>query len=131
MTSLSPQQTVAFKSRLRDRAMQLRGEIQQTLDRSTEESHVRIAEQARDVEDDAFSNLIVDVNLAEIDRDAAELRRIDAALKRLSAGSYGICIDCGQMIPLARLEAEPTASRCVRDQDLYERTHASSGTPSL
>jgi len=131
MTSLNPQQTVDFKARLRGRATQLRGEIQQTLERSSEESHVRIAEQVRDTEDDSFSNLIVDVNLAEIDRDAAELRRIDSALQRLSAGSYGTCIDCGQMIPLPRLEAEPTASRCVRCQDIYERTHASGGTPSL
>ena len=131
MTSLSPQQTVDFKARLRGRAAQLRDEIQQTLERSSEESHVRIAEQARDMEDDAFSNLIVDVNLAEIDRDSAELRRIDSALNRLSAGSYGICVDCGQMIPLARLEAEPTACRCVRDQEIYERTHVSAGTPSL
>jgi DnaK suppressor protein len=131
MTSLSPQQTVDFKARLHGRAMQLRGEIQQTLERSSEESHVRIAEQARDTEDDSFSNLIVDVNLAEIDRDAAELRRIDSALQRLSAGSYGTCVDCGQVIPLPRLEAEPTASRCVRCQEVYERTHASAGTPSL
>src|SRR5262245_57586138 len=131
MTSLSQQQTVDFKARLRGRATQLRGEIQQTLERSSEESHVRIAEQARDTEDDSFSNLIVDVNLAEIDRDAAELRRIDSALQRLSAGSYGTCVDCGQMIPLPRLEAEPTASRCVRCQEVYERTHASAGTPSL
>lgn len=131
MNSFSPTQTVDFKARLRGRAAQLRGEIEQTLERSSEESHVRIAEQARDVEDDAFSNLIVDVNLAEIDRDAAELRRIDSALRRLAAGSYGVCTDCGQMIPLARLDAEPTASRCVRCQEIYERTHASSGTPSL
>ena len=131
MTSLSQDQTVDFRSRLRGRADQLRGEIRQTLERSSEESHVRIAEQARDAEDDSFSNLIVDVNLAEIDRDAAELRRIDSALQRLSVGSYGICVDCQQMIPLPRLQAEPTASRCVQCQELYERTHASGSTPSL
>jgi RNA polymerase-binding protein DksA len=129
--ALNPQQTVEFKARLRNRAVQLRGEIRNVLERSTEESHVRIAEQARDTEDDSFSNLIVDVNLAEIDRDAAELRRIDNALLRLSAGSYGACIDCGQAIPLPRLEAEPTAKRCVTCQDLYEKTHAGANTPSL
>ena len=53
------------------------GDIQRTLERSSDESHVRIAEQARDAEDDSFSNLIVDLNLADIDRDAQELRRID------------------------------------------------------
>lgn len=131
MASRNQQQTVEMKSRLRERAAQLRGEIQRTLERSSDETHVRIAEQARDNEDDSFSNLIVDLNLSEIDRDADELRRIDSALLRLSEGSYGVCEDCGQKIPEARLQAEPTAVRCVRCQELYERTHASMSTPRL
>lgn len=131
MATLNEQQTLKFKSRLRERAAQLRDEIRQTLERSTQESHVRIAEQAHDLEDDSFSNLIVDVNLAEVERDADELRRIDGALLRLAAGTYGQCIDCDQPIPLARLEAEPTAARDVQCQERYEKTHASAATPSL
>lgn len=131
MTSTDPHQTLTMKSRLRERAAQLRGEIQRTLERSSDETHVRIAEQARDTEDDSFSNLIVDLNLAEVDRDADELRRIDTALARLSAGSYGSCEDCGQRIPQARLDAEPTALRCVRCQEIYEKTHAGGSTPRL
>lgn len=131
MTSLDQQQTLHMKSRLRQRAAQLRGEIQRTLERSSDETHVRIAEEARDTEDDSFSNLIVDLNLSEIDRDADELRRIDTALARLSQGSYGTCESCGQKIPEARLEAEPTALRCVQCQELYERTHAGVSTPRL
>jgi len=131
MTSTEPRQTATMKARLRERAAQLRGEIQHTLERSSDETHVRIAEQARDTEDDSFSNLIVDLNLAEIDRDADELRRIDTALARLSEGSYGSCEDCGQRIPEARLEAEPTALRCIRCQELYEKTHAVGSTPRL
>jgi DnaK suppressor protein len=129
--ALSQQQTVDFKAQLRERAAQLRGDIQRTLERSSDESHVRIAEQARDAEDDSFSNLIVDLNLADIDRDAQELRRIDHALSRLNSGTYGECIDCRQPIPLARLEAEPTAARCVTCQDRYEKMHATGGTPRL
>jgi RNA polymerase-binding protein DksA len=128
---LSQQQAADFKARLRERANQLRGEIREVLERSSEESHVRIAEQARDMEDDSFSNLIVDVNLSEVDRDAAELRRIDAALTRLNAGNYGACSVCGQEIPVQRLEAEPTAQRCVACQEIYEKTHAGVNTPSL
>jgi RNA polymerase-binding protein DksA len=119
------------KTRLRERAAQLRGEIRSTLERSSDETHVRIAEQARDAEDDSFSNLIVDLNLAEVDRDADELRRIDGALARLSEGSYGLCEDCGQRIPEARLRAEPTALRCVKCQEVYEKTHAGTITPRL
>jgi RNA polymerase-binding transcription factor len=131
MTSLNPQQSTAMKARLRERAAQLREEIQHTLERSADETHARVAEQARDVEDDSFSNLVVDVNLAEIDRDADELRRIDGALVRINEGSYGFCESCGQEIPEARLQAEPTALRCVKCQELYEKTHAGNGTPRL
>jgi len=131
MTSHNAQQSTAIKARLHERAAQLRDEIQHTLERSSDETHARIAEQARDTEDDSFSNLVVDVNLAEIDRDADELRRIDGALARISEGSYGLCASCGQEIPQARLQAEPTAMRCVQCQELYERTHAGNGTPRL
>ena len=131
MTSLNPQHSTAMKDRLHERAAQLRDEIQHTLERSADETHARVAEQARDAEDDSFSNLVVDVNLAEIDRDADELRRIDGALARINEGSYGLCESCGQEIPEARLQAEPTALRCVRCQELYEKTHAGNGTPRL
>ena len=42
-----------------------------------------------------------------------ERAEIDAALTRLDEGRYGVCIDCGRAIPAARLEARPTALRCV------------------
>lgn len=35
------------------------------------------------------------------------IRQIDAALKRLEAGSYGDCAACGKPIPQARLETNP------------------------
>jgi DnaK suppressor protein len=129
--ALNQQTTVDLRAQLRIRAAQLRREIAETLERSTDESHVRIAEQVRDAEDDSFSNLIVDLNLSDIDRDAQELRRIDSALTRLTTGTYGSCVNCGQEIPVARLKVEPTASRCIACQELYEKTHATGSTPRL
>jgi DnaK suppressor protein len=131
MAHLQPSQATEFRTRLRERAQQLRGEIQEVLERSTDETHANIAERARDLEDDSFSNLIVDLNFSDIDRDADEIRRIDGALTRLSDGSYGTCIDCDQDIPMARLEAEPTAERCIQCQERFEKTHATANTPSL
>ena len=131
MSTLDQQSLAACEQQLRERAGQLRMEIRSTLDRSADESHARIAELARDAEDDSFSNLIVDLNYAEIEREADELRRIDAALFRLSAGNYGVCEDCGQPIAAARLAAEPTATRCIRCQEIYEKTHITPATPSL
>ena len=128
---IDQQQTLNFKIRLRDRAAQLREEVQRARERSLQETPANIADRARDSEDDSFADLIVHTNLAEMDRDVDELRMIDSALQRISAGTYGECPDCGQPIATARLEAEPTAERCVACQELYEKTHASTPTPSL
>ena len=50
-----------------------------------------------------------------------ELRLIDAALARMDEGSYGECVDCGEAIPLERLEVLPFAIRCATDAALLER----------
>lgn len=70
------------------------------------------------------------VRHAERERDIEELRDIAAARERMAAGRYGECVDCGCAIPLARLEAEPAAPRCLACQQRFERTHSVGvGTP--
>ena len=53
----------------------------------------------------------------EADRLAADLQEslvdVDDALRRLAEGSYGLCERCGRPISEARLEAMPTARRCL------------------
>ena len=41
------------------------------------------------------------------------IAEIDAALKRIEDGTYGTCTNCGQEIPVQRLEANPWASLCI------------------
>lgn len=50
-----------------------------------------------------------------------ELQRIDAALARLEAGSYGDCAACGEPIEAARLEASPATPFCVACAAARER----------
>lgn len=50
--------------------------------------------------------------LGQHDRD--EVRRIDAALSRINAGTYGECQKCGEPIAPARLEALPDTPFCAR-----------------
>ena len=56
-------------------------------------------------------------------RDQEELMAIHAARGRIAEGSYGECIDCGCEIPLKRLQAQPTALRCVPCQARHEKSH--------
>ncbi len=67
-------------------------------------------------------------NLSETDRteavlDSAQRQRgkVEAALRRMSEGTYGLCVDCGKPVPEGRLEARPDASRCVACQGKHDR----------
>ena len=42
-----------------------------------------------------------------------EIEQIRGALTRLDNGHYGVCAKCGEDIAPARLEAVPSATRCI------------------
>ncbi len=45
--------------------------------------------------------------------ETTEIHQIEAALKRISEGTYGTCTKCGGPIDPRRLKALPTAATCV------------------
>jgi DnaK suppressor protein len=47
------------------------------------------------------------------DAEIHEIHQIQAALKRISEGTYGVCAQCGADIDPRRLTALPTATRCI------------------
>ena len=61
-----------------------------------------------------------EIEFALDDRETAELSQVDAALRRIEAGVYGLCTDCGVAIPAARLHAAPEAMRCIACQQKAE-----------
>ncbi|WP_256325786.1 TraR/DksA C4-type zinc finger protein [Sphingomonas sp. YR710] len=42
-----------------------------------------------------------------------EIADVRRALARLEAGTYGLCVGCGQPIGARRLAASPTAAKCI------------------
>jgi DnaK suppressor protein len=48
------------------------------------------------------------------------LAQVDAAIKRMNEGRYGICARCSQPIPPDRLEALPYAIYCITCQSQVE-----------
>jgi YteA family regulatory protein len=52
-----------------------------------------------------------------------ELEEINEALHAIDEGTYGICTECGADIPFERLQAVPTADRCINhaNSDTFER----------
>jgi DnaK suppressor protein len=47
------------------------------------------------------------------DSDAFAIDQVSAAIERIDAGTYGICVVCGDMIVPARLGALPEAAECM------------------
>lgn len=129
--ALKPQHTAELRADLTRRAAGLREEIRQTLLKSDSEQYLQIADNVRDLEDESFADLMVDINLAEIDRDLTELRATEQALQKIASGTYGNCEDCGLPIEHERLKLTPFASRCVDCQSVHERLHLRSVGQSL
>jgi DnaK suppressor protein len=67
---------------------------------------------ASDGQDGADGQHRDDLDLALLQMRGETLARIDAALRRLEAGTYGVCGDCDQLIASERLRALPFAARC-------------------
>lgn len=76
-------------------------------------------------EADVASDLTTASELAaEINFVRDELAQIEEAFKRMEAGTYGICVDTGQLIEAARLRANPLAIRTLEAQRRYEARNA-------
>ena len=131
MASLDPKQRGQVREALEGRREAVAADMRAELEAFDSQHYVDLAGQVGDLEDQALAALLVDENLADIHRHIQEMRAIDAALLRLAEGAYGVCIDCGEEIDPRRLEAYPTALRCIDCQARYERTHAGERHPTL
>lgn len=125
---LTDDQIRGLKSRLDHRYEQLRHEIHAGLAQAGE---ARLAEEVRDLEDEAFASVLEDLRIADIARDVEEARDIERARDRIAVGSYGYCSDCGQPVAIERLRAYPAAKRCRYCQERYEREHGARRSSTL
>jgi DnaK suppressor protein len=61
------------------------------------------------------------------DREKFLLAKIDKALARIEAGSFGICEKCEEEISMKRLEARPVTTLCIRCKEEQEQKEKSFG----
>lgn len=55
--------------------------------------------------------------MRSLESNSANLRETRAALERIDAGSYGLCLECDEEIGAKRLNAVPWAPLCIRCQE--------------
>ncbi|WP_295317690.1 TraR/DksA family transcriptional regulator [Roseobacter sp.] len=97
--------TEVRKSTLLARRRELVGHLQKV-------EHALDETPTRDLEDFSTERQGDEVLEALGQNELQQVRRIDAALRRVEDGSYGICLKCGEEISEARLDAVPETALC-------------------
>ena len=101
----------------------------QALLKSFESSQEDLSIQSDDLKDEtdfAISEIQRSMAIRLKNRSSLFLKKIDAALMRIQAGTFGLCDLCEEEIELRRLEARPTTSVCVHckeAEEFKERAH--------
>lgn len=122
--TLSSKQLEILRRQIDARRRALVEELRGDADRAREETFGALAGPVADEGDASVADLLADLDNAELSRDLAELRDLEAARARLADGRYGSCADCEADIGFERLSAQPAASRCIDCQRVHEKTFA-------
>lgn len=99
--------------------LSLRSQLSEQVDALTNESltrqdSVNSPEDGTDAFDRQFS-----LTVASSEQDS--IFEIDAALRRIDEGTYGLCEDCGDVINVPRLKALPFVRSCIGCQSVREK----------
>jgi DnaK suppressor protein len=105
--------------------------VQRELQNSDDPRVVGFKNELAATEDWVLADILGDLDIAMVTRDIAELSAVEAALIRVTDGSYGTCSNCGEPIGWPRLNAQPTAERCIACQEKLEVRTGRPGHPTL
>jgi RNA polymerase-binding protein DksA len=133
MSDLTEKDIQEFQKRLQERREELRWIVHDALIESKREDYVTLAGEVQDTSEESVADLLAGMNLTILNREVADLADAEAALERIKEGTYGVCVDCGDDITRERLNAYPTAKRCILCQTKREsdKRGGKDYTPSL
>jgi DnaK suppressor protein len=97
-----------------------RHEIIDKLSDAQDQSKIIETDIAQDLADKAESSYTKEFLLSLSNAEREELLQIDAALKRVAKGDYGLCQVCQKEIGKKRLNALPWTSLCIDCQEKSE-----------
>jgi RNA polymerase-binding protein DksA len=132
MSALNQSQLEELNQKLNKQYQALLREVREELANSGNQHRIDLLNQEPgDSGDESLATALADFNLSTLNRHIAGLRDIEAAFQRIKSGEYGACIDCGEDVPFNRLEAYPTAKRCIVCQEQREKLYAHEGHPKM
>lgn len=106
-----------FETQLTTQRNALLGLVERTEDYGREADR----EVSQDPADKASNSYTKELLFSQSTNERNTLRLVEEAMDRLSEGSYGECINCGDEISPKRLEAIPWAPYCIKCQELMEQ----------
>lgn len=80
----------------------------------------QLVETVMDDGDLSVVDLAEDISLKQLSTHRETLIKVDAAIRKLEEGTYGICEECGEEISEERLKIMPFAIYCRDDQEKKE-----------
>lgn len=98
-----------------------REEALAAIDRLDREARAAIANDPEDVGDTSVRNYSKELLFQQLSANRSRLKNIDAALRRIRMGNFGVCSNCGNEIPIKRLEAMPWTEYCLDCQEELEK----------
>lgn len=132
MPVLSQTQLDQLARKLREDYQALVREVRDELENSGDQHRIDLLNrEPGDAGDESMANALADFNLTILDRHIDGMRDIESALQRIKNGEYGVCIDCGDEVGFTRLQAYPTAKRCIVCQEQREKQYAQEGHPKM
>jgi RNA polymerase-binding protein DksA len=132
MAALTPSQMDQLITKLKADYQLLLSEVRAELQNTGEQHRIELLNnEPGDSGDESMANALADFNVTIVDRQVQGLRDIEAAFQRIKNGAYGECIECGDDVPFNRLQAYPTAKRCIVCQEKREREYAQEGRPKM
>lgn len=112
---MNPQQHAHFRKILEDWKAELSQDIDRTVHTMQDEATL-----FADPNDRASQESDMALELRNRDRERKLIKKIDETIANIDAGEYGYCEGCGVEIGLKRLEARPTATKCIDCKTLDE-----------
>jgi len=94
-----------------------RNELRKRLGMQLEDlAHTKHSSASGDAADAAFDTSGEELASTLAELEAKELAQVERALRRLKSGTYGQCEACSAKIPVARLNALPYSTLCIKCQ---------------
>jgi DnaK suppressor protein len=106
--------------RIADKLTRRRQQIVEFLKRLDDETQELDTDSVQDIGDRSVLSISKESLFERNSQQRIVLRMVDAALARISDGSFGVCASCGDNISARRLEALPWTQYCLRCQEALE-----------